>query len=288
MQFADVTNDVAFRKIFGNENHKEVIISFLNAILDFHGKQKIKHVAILNPYQLPKLRGGKVTIVDIKATDERGNTYIIEMQVAAADGLAKRIQYYTFNGYTSQIKRGDFYKKLKPIILIAILDFDFTKSTHYLSRHQIQNVETGERILSDVEFNFIELNKFNLKEHELHTLTEKWIYFIKNADDLEVIPDNVDDIGLKTAYIEASIHTWKPKELEAYDYAAMREQDERGKIEYAQRIGKAEGKEEGKEEERQTRIAKALKQQKLSIEDIADLFGVDTSYVLSVKEQLNS
>jgi hypothetical protein len=64
MRFVDVKNDIAFRKIFGNENRKEALISFLNAVLDFHGDQRIAEVIILNPYQLPKLKGGKVTIID--------------------------------------------------------------------------------------------------------------------------------------------------------------------------------------------------------------------------------
>jgi hypothetical protein len=55
MEFADIKNDIAFRKIFGNENRKETLISFLNAVLAFKGKQKIVSVEILNPYQLPKL-----------------------------------------------------------------------------------------------------------------------------------------------------------------------------------------------------------------------------------------
>ena len=89
MKFVDVKNDIAFRKIFGNENRNETLISFLNAVLDFHGDQRIKQVSILNPYQLPKLKGGKVTIIDVKATDQVGRTYIIEMQVGDIDGFEK-------------------------------------------------------------------------------------------------------------------------------------------------------------------------------------------------------
>ena len=69
MKFADVKNGIAFRKIFGNENKKEVLISFLNAILDVEEKHKIIDVTILNPYQLPKFRDGKATIIDVKARD---------------------------------------------------------------------------------------------------------------------------------------------------------------------------------------------------------------------------
>jgi len=113
MRFADVTNDMAFRKIFGNENRKEVLISFLNAILLLENDKKIKNVDILTPYQLPALKGGKVTIVDVKAKDQKGKEYIVEMQVAEVDGFDKRVLYYASKSYSSQIDRSDFYEKFK-------------------------------------------------------------------------------------------------------------------------------------------------------------------------------
>jgi predicted transposase/invertase (TIGR01784 family) len=155
MDFADVKNDIAFRKIFGNENRKEVLISFLNAILAFKGKQKIVEVNIMNPYQLPKLRGGKVSIIDVKTTDQAGRHYIVEMQVGQLDGFAKRVLYYFSKSYSEQIKRGDFYRQLKPVIFIGILDYSFSINSNYISRHQIPDVETHEHLLNDVEFNLV-------------------------------------------------------------------------------------------------------------------------------------
>ena len=73
MKFADVKNDIAFRKIFGNENRTETLISFLNAVLGFEGKDRIVSVTILNPYQLPALKGGKVSILDVRATDQKSS-----------------------------------------------------------------------------------------------------------------------------------------------------------------------------------------------------------------------
>jgi predicted transposase/invertase (TIGR01784 family) len=82
MKFADPKNDVAFKKIFGDENKKEILISFLNNLLDFAGTEKeIIDITIKNPYQVPKLEGLKETILDIKAVDKRHIHYIIEIQV---------------------------------------------------------------------------------------------------------------------------------------------------------------------------------------------------------------
>ena len=248
MKFVDVKNDIAFRKIFGNENRKESLISFLNAVLDFHGDQKITQVTILNPYQLPKLKGGKVTIIDVKATDQAGRTYIIEMQVGDLDGFAKRVLYYSSKSYSDQIKRADFYRKLRPVIFIGVLDFEHTANKNYISRSQVRDIETGEQTIKDMEFNFIELPKFTKELKDLKNLTEKWVYFIKNAENLEIVPDNINDEGLKSAYEEANIQTWTQEELEAYDYAFMREEDDRAKYDKAEQKGKEKGKEEGKEE----------------------------------------
>jgi hypothetical protein len=252
MKFVDVKNDVAFRKIFGNENRKETLISFLNAILDFHGDYRVVQVTILNPYQLPKLKGGKVTIIDVKATDQLGRTYIIEMQVGDIDGFAKRVLFYSSKSYSDQIKRADFYRKLRPVIFIGILDFEHTENKNYISRSQIRDVETGEQTIKDMEFNFIELPKFNI---EL----------------LAVVPDNINDEGLKSAYEEANVQAWTQEELDAYDYAFMREEDERARLDKAKKDGKIELVIELFEDGMP--IAKIAKLSKMTVEEVDEIVG---------------
>ena len=64
----------------------------------------------------------------------------------------------------------------------------------------------------------------------MKTVIDQWVYFIMNAEDLEVIPEKVKDEGLKNAYEDADKHNWTKAELAAYDYVLMREQDDRGRI----------------------------------------------------------
>jgi len=116
-----------------------------------------------------------------------------------------------------------------------------TENKNYISRSQIRDVETGEQTVKDMEFTFIELPKFTKELAELKTLTEKWVYFIKNAENLEVIPDNINDEGLKSAYEEANVQTWTQEELDAYEYAFMREEDERARLDKAEIKGKMDG-----------------------------------------------
>ena len=134
IKFVDVKNDVAFRKIFGDENKKVILISFLNAVLNLEGEAKIVDVTLVNPFQLPRIRGEKASIIDVRAKDLMGRSFIIEMQVAEKDGFGKRIQYYICKDYSAQINIGDQYPKLKPVYFIGILDFNFFPTKNYFSK----------------------------------------------------------------------------------------------------------------------------------------------------------
>ncbi len=288
MKFADIKNDVAFHKIFGSEDRKESLISFLNATLQFEGEQRIKEVAIVNPYQLPKLKSGKATIVDVKATDQSGRSYIVEMQVADKDGFGKRVLYYFAKAYSNQIKRGDQYRKLKPVYFIGILNFDYTQGKNYISRSQVVDVETGEQTFKDVEFTLIELPKFKKKLNKLQNLFEKWVYFIKNAENMTFIPDDVQDEGLKSAYENANQYTWSKEELDAYDAIYIREEDERARLDKAvskaMEEGEAKGKIEGKIEGK-TEIAQNAILEGASDEFIAKITGLSFGEIKALREK---
>jgi len=235
MKFVDVTNDIAFRKIFGSESKKKSLISFLNAVIELPKNAQIIDVEITNPYQLGKLSDGKATIVDVKAKDQQGNIFIVEMQVASFDFFHKRILYYTSQGYVAQIDKGVHYDKLKPVYFIGILEFEIGQNKNYFSRHKVLDVETKEHIIQDVEFNFIELPKFGKTIDQLETSIDQWTYFIKNAENLTLMPESVIDEGLKEAYTEANQQNWTKAELEDYLRASIKERDEIGRIEFAEK-----------------------------------------------------
>lgn len=273
MQFVDIKNDIAFRKIFGNEKKKKILISFLNAILQLEGKKRVKRISILNPFQLPILPNMKTSIIDVKATDYKDNTFIVEMQVANVTAMDKRMLYYVSKEYSQQIDSGEKYKELNPVIFIGIFDFPFTEGNAYFSHHAVCNVETKERVIKDMDFYFIELRKFNKRPEELTNVMDKWIYFIKEAENLTVVPKNLDDAGLKEAYTDANRNTWTKAELDAYTYAGMREQDERGRVEKAEELTKIE-------------IAKKALEKGFSIQDIAEISGLTVEEVSEIKDKM--
>ncbi len=281
MKFADITNDIAFKIIFGDENRKVVLISFLNAVLDLEEDHKIVDVTILNPFQLPLFKDGKATIIDVKAKDQKGRYYVVEMQVSDSQGFSKRVLYYTSQGYVSQIERGEFYDRLNPTIFIGILDFNLTENSKYLSRHRILDVETGERVIKEMEFNFIELPKFNLKLEELKSPLEKWIFFINEGEHQKVIPEGMEDPGLKTAFESANIWTWSKNELEEYDHAGMCETHYRLIWEKAVSTAFEKGRLEGKLQVKRER-AKAMKEKGLTSSVIAGLTGLTEEEVIDL------
>jgi predicted transposase/invertase (TIGR01784 family) len=239
MTFADPKRDIAFKKVFGNENKTEILICFLNAVLDLHDEHAIMEITILNPYQAPKISILKESNLDVRAKTQGGVTFIVEMQVEKQDYFAKRALYYTAKAYVAQIEKAEQYPKLNQVIFIGILDFTLFETTDYLSTHLILDKKTHTQEITDLELNFIELPKFTLQLEELTTIIEKWVYFFKHAGDLTVIPDALSDPHeLVEAFELLEQHTWTKDELDIYDYWAMKEAGHQDALETAKRDGR--------------------------------------------------
>ncbi len=288
MKFVDVKNDVAFRKIFGNEQKKVILISFLNAVLELEGLDRIQTVTLVDPFQLPRIRGEKASIIDVRAKDGKGRSFIVEMQVVEKDGFDKRIQYYLCKDYASQINIGDDYPKLKPVYFVGILNFAFFPGSNYFSKHLIIDEETGICTLNDLKFRFIELTKFKKKESELQTIVDKWTYFIKKAHQLKIVPSKTEDEGLLAAYEEAEKHNWTKKQYDAYIYAGMRAQDAKGELALAKRRAEELGEKRGeKRGEKKAKIGVAIRCLKggMNVEITAQIAGLSVDEVKEIKEK---
>ncbi len=292
MRFADPKNDLAFKKIFGDEKHKNILISFLNSVLDFNGDFEIKDVSLTNPYQKPIVKELKETILDIKAINKKGENFLVEMQKKDLGDFTKRSLYYTSKAYVEQLPKGGDYKRLKKVYFIGILDFNIFDSIDYISRHLIINQETKSQDLDDFEFSFIELPKFNKNLNELKSILDKWIYFIKNAPDLELIPDEYENIEeFKDAFFIATQATWNKKEIEVYDYMVIKAFDEINAIQTATKKGEEIGEKRGVEkgikegrEEEKIAIAKNSIKQGLDDDTIALITSLDKKTIQNLRD----
>jgi predicted transposase/invertase (TIGR01784 family) len=257
-KFLNPKNDVAFKKIFGSEKNKDILIHFLNDMITFKERGPIKEVTFLKNNQDPEIASKKTSIVDILCKDEKGNTYIVEMQIAKEKGFQKRAQYYASKAYASQMHAGEEYQDLKEIIFLAIIsNFTlFPKKKHYKSDHVLLDKEDLENDLKDFSFTFLELSKFNKTIDQLSNMIEKWSYFFKHAEetsekDFQKIIAH--DPIIERAYEELNRFSWNEQELLTYEQAekyegayraSMLQKFDEGKLE-GEKLGIEKGKLEG-------------------------------------------
>ncbi len=142
--FINPKTDFAFKKIFGSKKSKDILISFLNAML-YEGNAAIADLEILDPYQAPRIKGIKDSFLDVKATLQDKRTVIIEMQVLNVLGFEKRVLYNAVvgaNGHSPLQNVGEDYTLLNPVIALTITDFEmFPQSPKVISSFALREKE---------------------------------------------------------------------------------------------------------------------------------------------------
>ncbi len=188
------TVDCVFKAILGSEENKNLLIHFLNAILERSAGSLIKDVLITNPYNEREFIGDKLTIVDIKAIDEKGQHYQIEIQLVIHAALSARILYTWSSLYRSQIQDADHDKKLKPVISIWLLDgnlFENVEASHF---HFSLYNQTHKVVLTDhLSIHLLQLPKWESKE-TITTEKDRWLYLFKEGKnaDADKLPETLD------------------------------------------------------------------------------------------------
>lgn len=281
-KFLDPKNDFAFKRIFGTEKNKDILIHFLNDMLVFRDKKPIVDVTFLRPSQDPEIASQKTSIVDVLCQDEAGSTYIVEMQVAKTRGFEKRAQYYAAKAYINQMHKGEDYESLKEVIFLAIVDFTmFENKPSFKSDHVILDRDDHAHHLKDFSFTFLELGKFQKAKHELSSIIDKWAYFFKYADETreQDLPQIIGrDEVIFRAYEELNQFSWNKNELQTYEETMKRERDYDASMAYQYDVGVQDGlekglergKEEGAYQERLL-IAEKLLRNGMSLEKVAQL-----------------
>ncbi|TYQ28692.1 Rpn family recombination-promoting nuclease/putative transposase [Pseudanabaena sp. UWO311] len=244
MRFINPKTDYAFKKIFGSEQSHDILISFLNAIL-YDGKPIIQDLEILNPYLAPKIRGVKQTYLDVKANLDNGTTVIIEMQVLNIEGFEKRILYNAAKAYSNQLGVGQDYSLLNPVIALTITDFEmFPEIDQLISRFILKEKDfLIDYPIYDIELVFVELPKFEKDVNDLETLADKWLYFLKCARQLAIVPESMNVVPeISQAFAIANEINLTPEQIEDMEMQEMFIHDQRNAFKKAINQGKAEGK----------------------------------------------
>ena len=246
MKFISPKTDFAFKKIFGSEQSHDVLISFLNAML-YDGQSRISQLEILNPYLAPRIRGVKDTYLDVKAKLDNGTSVIIEMQVLNIEGFEKRILYNAAKAYSIQLGIGQSYSLLNPVIALTITDFVMFPEINQLTSRFILKEKDFliDYPIYDLELVFVELPKFDKALMVLETLADKWLYFLKHAIDLDVVPESMNLVPeIKQAFEFAREGNLSPEELDELQHQEFFIQDQHNAIVKALKQGLEQGKTE--------------------------------------------
>lgn len=279
-KYLDPKNDVAFRKIFGTEKNKDILIHFLNDMAMFKENPCIVDISFLKTIQDPEIAAKKTSVVDILCKDSKGRQYIVEMQVAHEKGFAQRAQYYAAKAYINQADVGHKYHNLREVVFLAITQFKmFPHRKHFKSDHIILEKETHDHDLKHLAFSFLELPKFKKKIEDLESITDKWMYFFKHAEETSEA-DLVKIIGkdsiIERAYSELNRFTWTEEELLTYEQAEKYEKDFLASLEQKFDEGIAKGREEEyrKNLEEKRNMAKMMFQGGVDIRLISKIMGL--------------
>lgn len=239
MKFVSPKIDYAFKKIFGSEESEDILISFLNAII-YGGQKTIQSLTIVNPFNPGKVISLKDTYLDVKAVLFDSSLVMIEMQVAWMGAFNKRVAYNLAKAYANQLDKGEKYPLLNPAIAVTITDFMlFKKSEKVINKFVFKEEEKNFECLDkELRLIFVELPKFKKSLSELESLSDKWIYFLKEASSLDEIPENLGEVSeIEKALNIAEQINMTPEELDMLDRRGMMLQDERGRISYAEKKG---------------------------------------------------
>ena len=267
MIFINPKIDFAFKKIFGSEDSKDILISFLNSLI-YEAKPVIQNLEILNPYVAPKIRGLKDTYLDIKAkiidreTNEQ-RTVIIEMQVLNVEGFEKRILYNAAKSYSIQLTTGQGYNLLNPVIALTITDFVmFADLPTVTSRFVLKEKDfLIDYPIYDIELIFVELPKFKKELAALETIIDKWLFFLNNARKLQDVPSSMDNIPeIKKAFYIANQANLNLDELDEQEKSEIFIQDQRGAVTKAAKENLEQGRKEGRQEGLQQGLEQGLEQ----------------------------
>ena len=278
--------DIAFKKIFGVEENKDLLISLINSIVS--NDDQVADVTLLNPYNPKNFKQDKLSILDIKAKGADGKRFNIEIQISDEADYDKRALYYWAKLYTEQLRVSQGYSSLSKAIGIHILNFtSIPEVKNYHNVFHVTEKDSGTAYFKDLELHTIELNKFSRDgNEELSDLVAKvknsldmWSAFLTRNDLLKLdnLPKELNNPNLKKAISVLEVMNFSDEERNSYEDHLKWLMIEASTVKKAEEKAEARGKAEGKAEEKIALVRNSLKAG-LPLETISSITG------LSIKE----
>ena len=257
--------DFGFKKLFGEEGSKDLLMDFLNQLLpDYH---QIADLSFKNPERIPSTAKERKAFFDIFCQTAKGERFIVEMQKAKVKYFKDRALFYSTFPIKDQAKKGDWSFELLPIYFVAILDFHYEEEEEKqkFRRDVCLKDQDGDVFFDKLHFRFLQMPLFIKQEHELENRFDQWCYFLKNLESFDHIPAILNEPVFQKGFEIAEISHLTPRQYDAYLRSLM---------EYSEVKNVSDTSFEEGELAKARKIAKGMLTKNFDLNIIAELTGL--------------
>lgn len=288
-RYVNFYTDFAFKKLFGTEMNKDLLISFLNALLQ--GREVVLDVNYLNTEHLGTQEYDRRAVFDVYCKNDKGEVFLVEMQKGEQQFFKDRSIYYSTFAIREQAPRGEWNYELKGVYTIGILNFCFDKEREGNYYHEVKLMDTAtkEVFYDKLVFIYLEMPKFTKQENELESLFDKWLYVIRNLAALMERPRVLQEKVFAHLFEAAEIAKFSKGERYEYEESLKAYRDWFSVMATAELRGEERGKEKGLKEglekgriEERLRNARGLKARGVDADIIAQVTGLSEDDILGL------
>ena len=257
-RYISLLTDFGFKRIFGSDINKDLLIDFLNSL--FNGEQVVKNVTYLNSEHVGDVYAERKAIFDVYCENEHGEKFIVEMQNAYQTYFKDRSLYYATFPIREQASKGDNWNfKLQHVYVVALLNYDMNEEafSHESINHDVGllDKQTHKVFNNKLTFKYVEIARFNKDINELETNFDKWLYVLRNLSRLDNQPTYLRNEVFNRLFSQAEIARFDKTELKAYEDSLKAYRDIKNSLDTAKEEGRAEGRAEGLAEGRAEGLA---------------------------------
>lgn len=281
--------DYGFKKIFGEEVNKDLLIDFLNELLR-EEQGEIISLSYLKNEQLGSSNLDRKAIFDLYCENEKGEKFIVELQKSKQNFFKDRTVFYSTFPIREQAKRADWNYELNAIYTIAILDFIFEEDKDEVDKFRydvkLSDIQTHKVFYDKLTFIYLEMPKFNKTIDELDSHYDKWLYVLRNLNRLDRVPDKLKEKIFQKVFDTAEIAKFTPEQVNSYEDSLKYYRDLKNSLDTARDEGKLEGLSEGIEKgkmEKTFEVAKNLLNSGISIDVIMEATGLSKEQIDKLK-----
>ena len=283
-RYISLLTDFGFKRIFGSDINKDLLIDFLNSL--FNGEQVVKNVTYLNSEHVGDVYAERKAIFDVYCENEHGEKFIVEMQNAYQTYFKDRSLYYATFPIREQAPKGDNWNfKLQHVYVVALLNYDMNEEAFSLEsiNHDVGllDKQTHKVFNNKLTFKYVEIARFNKDINELETNFDKWLYVLRNLSRLDNQPTYLRNEVFNRLFSQAEIARFDKKELKAYEDSLKAYRDIKNSLDTAKEEGRAEGLAEGLEKgraegasEKALTIAREMLALNISVDTIKKVTGL--------------